>query len=139
MDFELLVSSLARETVFSFSRSSGAGGQNVNKVSTRVTVSVPVEVLEGLSDADRVLLRSRLANRISTEGILSLSVQDTRSQLHNRDLALERLEALVFNALKKQKKRRPTRPSAAAHARRLDGKKQGGIKKHRRRKPVVDD
>jgi ribosome-associated protein len=139
MDAELLLSSLARETVFSFSRSSGAGGQNVNKVNTRVTVSVPVDALEGLTEEDRGLLRRRLAGRISGEGILSLSVQDTRSQLHNRDLALERLEALVFNALKKHKKRRPTRPSAAAHARRLDGKRLGSLKKTRRRRPDQEE
>jgi ribosome-associated protein len=133
MNEELFTVSLYREVSFSFSRSAGAGGQNVNKVNTKVTASVAVDRLEGFTDEETVLVRTRLAGRISGEGILAVSAQDTRSQVRNRELALQRLEALLRGARHIHAKRRPTRPSKASRQARLEGKKRQSAKKSNRR------
>jgi ribosome-associated protein len=119
----------------SFSRSSGAGGQNVNKTSTRATVSVRPDLLEGLDEEERRRMTARLAGRLSGEGVLSVSAQDTRSQLRNRELAVRRLEDLLLRALQEPKKRTRTRPTAASRLRRLEGKRRAGVRKNLRRPP----
>ena len=139
MNIDLILLTLDHYLDLSFSRSSGKGGQNVNKVSTKVTASIKVDVLEGLDAAERSLLESRLANRISKEGFLAVTVQDTRSQLRNRDIAKTRLAAVIFGALKKTKKRVGTKPNRAAKERRLAGKRFAGLKKDTRRRPGTDD
>ncbi len=119
-----------------FSRSSGPGGQNVNKVNTQVTLRIPIDLLELRADeSDRV--RRRLANRCNAEGELVIQVSDTRSQHANREIAVERAADLIAYALRRPKKRRPTRPSAAARERRLKGKHHRSRTKQNRR--VTDD
>jgi ribosome-associated protein len=139
MDSELFTASLYREVVFSFSRSAGAGGQNVNKVSTKVTAAVAIDKLEGLTDEDRALIKTRLAGRISGDGFLSVSAQDTRSQIRNRELALQRIENLLRGARHTHAKRRPTRPTSASRRARLEGKKLQARKKANRKSPPADD
>lgn len=135
MDWGLFIASLYRETCFTFSRSAGAGGQNVNKLSTKVRASVALSSLRGLSGEEFALIRERLAGRISGGDILSVTVQDTRSQAQNRDLALRRLEALVRGARRIHAKRRATHPTLSSCRVRLEGKKLHSRKKAARRKP----
>ena len=118
----------------SFSRSGGPGGQNVNKVSTQVTVHVPIAEI-GLSEDDVTRARERLGGRITGEDELVVQCSETRSQARNREIALERAVSLVDGAIRPRKKRRPTRPSQAARQRRIERKKRRGEKKRLRRPP----
>jgi ribosome-associated protein len=124
------------ELSFATSRSSGPGGQNVNKVETRVTVAFPVATSPSLDERQRALVLERLATRINKEGVLQVSAQRHRSQAQNRSAALERLATLLHDALSEDPKRRPTRPPTAARRRRVTAKRQRGeVKRLRSRAP----
>ena len=115
------------------SRSSGAGGQHVNKTSSRVEIFWNVLGSRALTDEQRARLREKLASRLTTEGSIRVVASDMRSQNRNRDLAEERLADLVRRALLIPKKRRPTRPTRASKEARLEGKKRLSHKKRERR------
>jgi len=110
------------------SRSGGPGGQNVNKVESRVTIELPVDALP-LDEEKRARIRQRLASRINKEGVLRVTSQAARSQLANRDHALDRMEELLRDALVEEKPRKKTRVSRAAKQRRIEAKKRIGEKK----------
>jgi ribosome-associated protein len=112
------------EVDFAVSRSGGPGGQNVNKVSTRVTLRFNVDASEVLSIDQRRLIRSRLATRINKEGILQVTSQRTRSQELNRADVQERFAELLRDALHKEPPRIPTRVSRAAKIKRVEEKKK---------------
>jgi ribosome-associated protein len=115
------------------SRSSGAGGQHVNKTSSRVEIFWNVLSSRAISDDQRALLRQKLASRITTDGSIRIVASDMRSQSRNRELAEERLVETIRRALVIPKKRRATKPSRAAKEARLDEKKRLSEKKRDRR------
>jgi ribosome-associated protein len=114
------------------SRSSGAGGQHVNKTSSRVEVFWNIITSRALSEEQRDRLRGKLASRITTEGSIRVVASESRSQSRNRDLAEERLADLVRQALVVPKKRRATKPTRAAKEARLESKKRQSHKKRER-------
>jgi ribosome-associated protein len=112
-----------------FSRSSGPGGQHAQKSETRVEARFDVEASEALTDAQK----RRVVERVGP--LLRAVAQDERSQLRNRELAVERLVAALQEALRVPRRRRPTAPSAAARERRLETKKRRSATKRLRRPP----
>lgn len=126
------------ELIARATRSSGAGGQHVNKTSSRIQLSWNVATSDALDDAQRERLLHKLSSRLTADGTLTVSVSDTRSQHRNREIAEERLEEVVRAALVVPKKRKPTKPSRAAKERRLDEKKIRSQKKKNRRNTGLD-
>ena len=121
------------ELTFKTSRSSGAGGQNVNKVETSVTVMWKVSASEFFSEEEKELISQQLKNRINLDGILQITVSDSRTQLQNRKIAVEGITELVNKSLIKPKPRKSTKPSKAQIEKRLDTKKKLSAKKDNRR------
>ena len=115
-----------------FARSGGNGGQNVNKVNTKVHLAVPVASLGGLTEAEVMRLRSKLSAIINREDCLFIDVDDERYQERNREIALGRLEARIVQAVAIPKKRIKTKPTRASKERKLKLKKiRSEIKKNR--------
>jgi len=115
------------------SRSSGAGGQHVNKTSSRVEIFWNVFESRALSEEQRNRLRSKLSSRLTTEGSVRVVASDMRSQSRNSELEEERLVELIRRALVVPKKRRATKPTKASREARLESKKRHSTKKAERR------
>ncbi|MCX2740696.1 alternative ribosome rescue aminoacyl-tRNA hydrolase ArfB [Pontibacter anaerobius] len=118
-----------RELQFQASRSGGAGGQNVNKVNTKVELRFQVESSELLSEEEKALVQEKLGNRINSEGYLQVVCQTERSQLQNKELCVQRFYELLRQALTRQKKRKATKPTRSSVRRRLESKKKQSEKK----------
>jgi ribosome-associated protein len=129
----------AAELVVTASRSGGPGGQNVNKVNTKVTLRWNVLESRVLSFEIRNRLLSRLSNKLTGNGDLVISTEETRSQDRNIEISLAKLREIVIQALHVPKKRRATRPSAGARERRIKSKTQRGQTKKMRGKPSAHD
>ncbi len=121
------------ELHFSASRSSGPGGQHVNKVSTKMELRFHVASSALLTDAEKELIAEKLAARINAAGELVLVSQSERSQLQNKEKVTEKFYLLVTRALTPRKKRKPTKPSKASKEERLEAKRQQSEKKVRRK------
>lgn len=134
MELEILLNELKFKAI----RSSGAGGQHVNKVSSKIELTFDLENSQGLNEEEKMLLTSKLSSKLTTGGRLILSVEETRSQHKNKKIAITKFCSLIQTNLKKPKKRTPTKPSKAVIRRRLETKTKISVKKALRRKPKLD-
>ncbi|MEQ1586492.1 MAG: alternative ribosome rescue aminoacyl-tRNA hydrolase ArfB [Cyclobacteriaceae bacterium] len=125
---------IINELEFATSRSSGPGGQNVNKVNSKVTVRWDV-IHSTISEEQREVILKKLHTRLTKEGVLQLTSQDKRSQLQNKEAVLQKLRQLLSKAFAPKKVRRPTKPGKAAKQARLKEKKFHAEKKKWRQKP----
>ena len=127
------------ELGFRYSRSSGPGGQNVNKVATKVTLLFAVADSAALSEHQKAVIAERLANRIAKDGVLHLSSERHRTRSANQRDALERFAQLLAAALAPRKRRRATGVPEASKRRRLEAKRQHAERKRLRSRPPADD
>jgi len=128
---------LKNELKFSASRSSGPGGQNVNKVNTRVELRFPVLLSTILADEQKKILLQKLKNRMNSEGELLIFSDVERSQLRNKEKTITIFFQLIEKALTPAKKRLKTKPTASSKQKRLQNKKQHAQKKEWRKRPEL--
>ena len=120
------------------SRSSGAGGQHVNKTSSRIEIAWNIAGSKAITDEQRGRLLEKLKSRLSDDGAIRIVASDTRSQLRNREAAERRLADTIAKALVVPKKRKPTRRPRAADEARLTEKKKHSERKRERKRPITD-
>ncbi len=134
------VAVLLADLDFRFSTSSGPGGQHANRSATRATLLFDINNAANLDEETRARLLDKLNTRLDKNGILQISVQDSRSQRKNRETAVTRFQSLLADALQTPKKRRKTKPSQSAIAKRIaKKKKQSRVKKERGKKWSPDE
>ncbi|SHJ32729.1 alternative ribosome rescue aminoacyl-tRNA hydrolase ArfB [Aquimarina spongiae] len=132
MNIAVIISELNFKAV----RSSGAGGQHVNKVSSKIALSFDIKASSGLTDAEKVMLQHKLSSRLTKTGHLILFCSDSRSQHRNKELAIKRLVELLKTHSKVPQKRKLTKPSKSSVKKRLDAKHKQSLKKTNRKKPL---
>ena len=132
------VQTILNECQFKAVRSSGSGGQHVNKVSSKVELQFNVVQSEGLSEREKTRIQQKLASKLTQENVLILQAGDTRSQHRNKQLVISRFLTLLKDALKVPKKRKPTKPTQASVTKRLETKQKNAVKKQLRKKPKLD-
>lgn len=132
--FAPVLEEFTNELVFTTSRSSGPGGQNVNKVNTKVTLKWDV-AQSAITEEQKQVILQKLSTRLTKENVLTLTAQDKRSQLQNKEAVLLKLQQLLTKAFTIKKARKATKPGKAAKQVRLQQKKQHGEKKKWRQKP----
>jgi len=125
---------LQKELIFKTSRSGGKGGQNVNKVSSKVELLFSVSGSALFTDEEKELLNHKLQSRFNKDGLVQVVCDEERSQYLNKEKAIERLTLLMSRALHVEKKRKPTKVSKAAKLARLEKKRLNSIKKEGRKK-----
>lgn len=130
-------SKLLSELSFKAIRSSGAGGQHVNKVSSKIELTFDLKKSLGLSSFEKELLKKKLTSKLTNESVLILQCDALRSQHKNKKIALERFFKIIESGLKVPKKRKKTTPKKSAILNRLKNKKLAALKKEHRRKPEI--
>lgn len=134
----IINSDFSKEFKFSASRSGGPGGQNVNKVSSKIELRFNVVESTILTAEEKEIITAKLATRINNDGELVIVSQSERSQLANKEKAIEKFYSLLSKALKPVIKRKPTKPSKASKEKRLDIKKVNSERKQRRKQINFD-
>jgi ribosome-associated protein len=129
---------IINELTFKAIRSSGAGGQHVNKVSSKVVLSFDLKGSEGLNLRDKRLLLKSISTRLTSAGILSIACDDSKSQFQNKDKVIKRFFEILEAGLVVQKRRIATKPSKGSKKRKMDAKQQRGKLKSLRQKPRLD-
>lgn len=129
---------IIKELSFKATRSSGAGGQHVNKTSSKIELTFDLENSLSLSEREKELLKAKLSSKLTKENILILFCEETRSQHRNKDIAIKRFLGLLKTNLIRPKPRRITKPSKGAMTRRVETKKRTSFKKILRKKPKLD-
>ena len=125
------------EWIITASRSQGPGGQNVNKLCTKIELRFHPSSSQRLSDTEKAMLAKRLKNKLTEDGFLIITAQTERSQLKNRQAAAEKFYSLINRALTTRKKRKPTRRTIQSIEKRLTGKKIRADQKNLRKKPEL--
>jgi len=126
---------IASEFLFKAIRSSGSGGQNVNKVSSKVVLSLDLLHSKGITEEEKMLLQTKLANKLTQDGNLILTSEEDRSQLKNKEKVIKKCFKLLENALIIPKERKATKATRAAKEKRLNAKKVMSVLKQNRKKP----
>ncbi|WP_109097215.1 alternative ribosome rescue aminoacyl-tRNA hydrolase ArfB [Aquimarina sp. AU58] len=131
------ISIVINELKFKAIRSSGAGGQHVNKVSSKIELALDIKTSAGFTDDEKLRLSQKLSSRLTKSGVLLLQCGDSRSQHRNKELVIKRLLEILKANLYIPKKRKQTKPSRAAIKKRLDSKQKHSLKKANRKKPSL--
>lgn len=126
---------IIQELDFKAVRSSGAGGQNVNKVASKVVLIFNLPASGALTDEEKLLAQTRLESRLSNDKVLILQCDEDRSQMRNKEIVTKRFLSLMENALKAEKPRKPTKIPRSVIKKRIEGKRRQAEKKQSRRKP----
>ncbi|WOC39454.1 alternative ribosome rescue aminoacyl-tRNA hydrolase ArfB [Polaribacter sp. HL-MS24] len=129
---------ILKELLFKASRSSGAGGQHVNKVSSRIELQFHIATSTSLSEEEKQLLLEKLVSKITKENVLIIVCEETRSQHRNKEIAIQKFLKVIRTGLSRPKKRRPTKPSKATLRKRVENKKKTSVKKVLRKKPKLE-
>jgi len=129
---------IIKELNFQAMRSSGPGGQHVNKTASKVEVSFNPNDSEGLSEREKTRVQDKLAKRITQDGNIVLQCSETRSQHRNKAIVIERLLHIIKQSLTVAKKRKKTKPSRSAVEKRIKAKKKNALKKSNRKPPKID-
>lgn len=126
---------LQQEINFKAVKSSGPGGQHVNKTASKVVAQLDIPNSRAFNEEEKTLLLNKLSSRLSKDGVLNLESSSSRSQHKNKDIVIDRMLDVIRGALKKSKPRKKTKPSKASKLKRLREKKMRSEKKDQRQKP----
>ena len=128
---------IEKEVRYQTSRSGGPGGQHANKVETSVELRFDIPNSSVLNEKEKQRLLRKLSNKSTKEGVLIITAEESRSQIKNKEQALEKFYATIRDGLKTRKKRKPTKPTRASKEKRIQEKKKHGEKKSNRKPPDV--